>query len=222
MDDFKFLEIPFYDDDMNKLLFKFFLTGIVLTIIIRLIYYPITRRKDYLFTFYLIGVITFLICFVLKKNQLGQGMALGLFAIFAILRYRTDTIPIKEMTYLFVVIGVSVINALANSKTSYVELFFTNFSIVGVIFILEKVFFLKHEVSKIILYEKIDLIKPEKRPEMIADLENRTGLKINRVSIAKINFLRDTAQIVIYYYEDRATSSYNDSGTMNNSTDDDD
>jgi hypothetical protein len=194
-----------------------------MTIIIRFIYYPLTRRKDFLFTFYLIGLITFIICFVLKKNELGQGMALGLFAIFAILRYRTDAIPIKEMTYLFVIIGISVVNALANSKTSYLELLFTNFSVVILIYILEKVFLLKHESSKMVMYEKIDLIKPEKRAEMIADLENRTGLKINRITILKINFLRDTAQILIHYYETgRGSGNYNDSGQVSNANDDDD
>ncbi|MFI5202885.1 MAG: DUF4956 domain-containing protein [Flavobacteriales bacterium] len=222
MDEFKFLEIPFYDDDMNKLLFKFILNTAVLTIIIRFIYYPITRRKDFLFTFFLISLVTFLICFVLKKNDLGLGLALGLFAVFGIIRYRTDAVPIKEMTYLFVVIGISVINALTTSKTSYLELIFTNFSVVALIYILEKVILLKHESSQIILYEKIELIKPERRAEMIADLENRTGLKINRISIQKINFLRDTAQIVIYYYDKDRVGGYNDSGSVSNSSDDDD
>lgn len=222
MDEFKFLEIPFYDDDMNKLLFKFVLNTLVLTIVIRFIYYPITRRKDYLFTFYLIAFVTFFICFVLKKNDLGLGLALGLFAVFGIIRYRTDAVPIKEMTYLFVVIGVSVINALTTSKTSYSELIFTNLSVVICIYVLEKVYLLKHESSKLVLYEKIELIKPERRAEMIADLESRTGLKINRISILKINFLRDTAQIMIYYFDNDTPGSYNDSGPRATANDDDD
>ncbi|MGC8804083.1 MAG: DUF4956 domain-containing protein, partial [Bacteroidales bacterium] len=108
-------------------------------------------------------------------------------------------------TYLFVIIGISVINALANKKTSYAEIFFTNFIVIILIFGLEKIWLLRHESCKIITYEKIDLIRPEKRQELIADLEKRTGLKINRVEIGKINFLRDTVQINIYYYSDENT-----------------
>jgi hypothetical protein len=147
-------------------------------------------------------------------------LALGLFAVFGIIRYRTDAVPIKEMTYLFVVIGISVVNALSTSKTSIVELLFTNLSVVASIYVLEKINFLKHESSKLVMYEKIELIKPERRSEMIADLEARTGLKINRVSIQKINFLRDTAQIVIYYYSNDQTSSY--TGSSSGANDDDD
>jgi len=196
-----FLNIPIYDDDFVKLLVKFGLNIGVLIIIVRFLYYPSTRRKDFLFTYFMISLITFFICFVLQKNKIELGLALGLFAVFGIIRYRTDAVPIKEMTYLFVVIGVSLINGLANSKTSFIELLFTNLSIVGVIYLLEKIFLLRHESNKIILYEKIELIKPDRRKELIADLEQRTGLKINRISVGKINFLRDTAQIIIYYYE---------------------
>jgi len=138
------------------------------------------------------------------------GLALGLFAVFGIIKYRTDAVPIKEMTYLFLVIGISVINALANSKTSYIELFFINAVVVLITYTLEKVWLIQHESSKIILYEKIELIKPELRSELIKDLEERTGIKINRVSIGKINFLRDTAQVIIYYFdsEQKSISDY--------------
>lgn len=203
---FEFLEVPIIDDDFFKLLFKFSINITALLIIIRFIYYPITKRKDFLFTYFLISIITFFICFALKKNELGLGLALGLFAVFGIIKYRTDAVPIKEMTYLFVVIGISVINALANSKTSYIELFFINAFVVGITFFLERVWLIKHESSKIILYEKIELIKPQLRHELIKDLEERTGIKINRVSIGKINFLRDTAQVVIYYYDSEQQS----------------
>ena len=193
--------VPLIDNDFYKLLFKFSLNFFALLIIIRAIYYPITKRKDFLFTYFLISIITFFLCFALKKNDLGLGLALGLFAVFGIIRYRTDAVPIKEMTYLFVVIGVSVINGLANSKTSIVELFFINIAIVFIIYLLENLWLVKHESSKIILYEKIDLIKPDRRTELILDLEARTGIKINRVAIGKVNFLRDTAQVIIFYYD---------------------
>ncbi len=219
--DFTLFDMPIMDDDIYKLLFKFGLNILALIFIIRLIYYPITKRKDFLFTYFLISVITFFICFALKKNDLGLGLALGLFAVFGIIKYRTDAVPIKEMTYLFIVIGISVINALANSKTSVTEIIFINFCVVLTVFLLERVWLLKHESSKIILYEKIDLIKPDKRQELMLDLEARTGIKINRIAIGKINFLRDTAQVIIYYYdsEQRQISDY--SGKDSYSGDDD-
>jgi len=129
------------------------------------------------------------------------GFALGLFAIFGIIRYRTSQMPIKEMTYLFLVIGLSVVNALANKKISYAELLFTNIAILGITYILEKLWLLRHESHKIIRYDNIDLIKPEKYDELKADLEKRTGLTINRIDVGDINFLSDSARIQIYYYE---------------------
>jgi hypothetical protein len=207
--------------DFIELLVKFSLnTGIIL-ILVRVLYYSITNRKDYLFTYLMISITVFLLCFLLESVKLQLGFALGLFAIFGILRYRTNPIPIREMTYLFMVIGISVINALANKKISYVELLFTNFGIVLIVWLFEKVFFFRHLTVKNIIYEKIDLIKPEFRDSLIKDLELRTGLKIVKVEIGKINFLRDSASIQIYYYEkDNAilqSDAYN-----NNLTDDDD
>jgi len=117
------------------------------------------------------------------------------------LRYRTQQIPIREMTYLFLVIGVSVINSLANRKVSYAELLLTNAVIVLITYLLEKVFLMKTENKKLVNYEKIELIKPQRRAELIADLEERTGLIIHRVEIERIDYLRDAARIYIYYFE---------------------
>ncbi len=128
-------------------------------------------------------------------------MALGLFAIFSIIRYRTDAIPIREMTYLFVVIGISVTNALTGKDSSLVGLLFINLTLLILVYGFERIWMLKHESSQLVIYEKIELIKPQKHQELIQDLEDRTGLKINRVSIGKIDFMRDIAQIMIYYYE---------------------
>ncbi len=196
------LGVAFYDDDFLKLLMRFSINIVFVGLIVRALYYPVAKRKDYLFTYLMISVITFFICFALKKFDLGTGMALALFAIFGIIRYRTDPIPIKEMTYLFIVIGVSVINALANKKMSYTELLFANFAVIGVTYGLEKVWLMKHEAYKSIVYEKIDLIKPEHYKELKGDLEKRTGLKINRVEVGKIDFLRDVANLKIYYFEE--------------------
>lgn len=204
----KFMGMNLVDfNDLTDLLIRFLFNALVLFVLIRFIYYVISRRKDYLFTFYLLGTMVFLICYLLSSVKLQLGFALGLFAIFGILRYRTVQVPIREMSYLFAVIGLSVINSLANKKISFLELLFTNISVIVVILILEKISILKHEGSKRIVYEKIELIVPEKREELIADLEKRTGLKIHRVEIGRINFLQDTARIQIYYYDNQPNAA---------------
>jgi putative effector of murein hydrolase LrgA (UPF0299 family) len=147
----------------------------------------------------MIGVIVFFLCFTLKKYELDIGMALGLFAIFGIIRYRTNPVPIKEMTYLFVIIGVSVINSLANQKMSYAEIVGANIIIVTTIYIIERVWFRENTLSKTIVYEKIENIKPEMHDVLVQDLEERTGLKITEVEIGKIDFLKDTTSITIKY-----------------------
>lgn len=195
-------------EDFFELVARFAFNLLIITIAVRFLYYPGAKRKDYLFTYILISTIIFLLCILLDNVKLQIGFALGLFAIFGIIRYRTNPIPIKEMTYLFIVIGVSVINALANKKVSYAELLFTNFIILGITFVLEKVSLVKHESTKIIEFEKIDLIKRENREALIADLEERTGIKINRIEIGRISFLRDTVRIKIYYFEEDAESIF--------------
>jgi hypothetical protein len=195
-------------EDFFELLIRFSFNSAIILLIVRLLYYPMAKRKDYLFTYILISTIVFLLCFLLDNVKLEIGFALGLFAIFGIIRYRTNPIPIKEMTYLFLVIGVSVINALANKKVSYAELIFTNFIILATTYMLEHVMLVRHESTKTIEYERIDLITKDKREELIKDLETRTGIKLNRVEIGRINFLRDTVRIKIYYYEDDAESIF--------------
>ncbi len=205
------LEFEWFNNDFYSLIFRLGVNLVSMTILIRLLYYPKTKRKDYLFTYYLIGTITFLICFGLKKLDIDTGMGLGLFAIFGILRYRTDAIEIKEMTYLFMIIGISVINSLASNKISIAEMALMNFTLIGITFGLEYLWLLKHETRKTIIYERIDLIKPEHHEVMKADLELRTGLKINRFDVGKIDFLRDVAQVMIFYYDsDQSLSDYND------------
>lgn len=186
--------------DFSELILRFSFNLLVVLILVRILYYPIARRKDYLFTYVLIGTVVFLLCFLLENVKLQLGLALGLFAIFGIIRYRTNPIAIKEMTYLFIVIGISVMNALANKKISYIELIFTNLAVIAVTYGLEKVWLLKHESRKTIIYEKIDLIKPENYQLLLKDLEERTGLNINRVEVGRIDFLRDAARIRIYYF----------------------
>lgn len=179
---------------------RFILNVAVIMILVRWLYYTSSKRKDYLFTYILISTVVFLLCYLLESVTLQIGFALGLFAIFGIIRYRTDQIPIKEMTYLFLVIGISVINALANSKTSLVEVLFTNIIIIAITYSLEKLWLLKHESSRVIIYEKINLLKQGNYDEIIKDLQERTGIKkINRVETGKIDFSKDTCILTIYF-----------------------
>ena len=188
--------------DLQSLLIRLLVHFVFLTIVIRFLYYAKTKRKDYLFTYYLIGIVTFFLCFGLKKLDIDIGLGLGLFAIFGIIRYRTDAIEIKEMTYLFMVIGMSVVNSLSSEMMTYAELGVINGTLLLLTFVLEYVWLMRHETRKTINYERIDLILPERSQEMKNDIELRTGLKINRVEVGKIDFLNDTAQVRIYYYAD--------------------
>jgi hypothetical protein len=185
--------------DFAKLIFKFGINFIALFVIVRLIYYKVKDDKDYVFTFFMFNILTFFICFLLRKVPMEMGFALGLFAVFGILRYRTEAIPIRQMTYLFIVIGISMINALSNKSISLLELFFTNGFITLITYLIDRTWFKSLELKKSIIYEKIELIVPEKELELISDLKERTGLPIHAVSIDKIDFLRDTASVTIFY-----------------------
>lgn len=185
-------------NDFFTLLLRFILNTVVLWIAVRYLYYPRTYRKDYVFTFLMLGVIVFFMCFLLANVKLQLGFALGLFAVFGIIRYRTNPIPIKEMTYLFFIIAISLINAISSKKVSYAELLFSNFALLGVALILEKGLFIKHLSQKVIVYEKIELITPDRRAELIEDLKKRTGLDIISVEVGKVDFVRDIAWLVIH------------------------
>ena len=202
----EFLGAPLFDsEDFWRLILKTVFNLSVILLLVRGIYYPMTKNKDYLFTYLLISLTVFVLCILLDDVKLQLGFALGLFAIFGIIRYRTDPIPIKEMTYLFLVIGVSVVNALANKKISHAELLFANLVIVFVTYGMERLWLLKHESRKNITYEKIELIVPEKHEELLSDLKKRTGIDIIRFEIKRIDFLRDTANICIYYYDNESS-----------------
>ena len=188
-------------DDFAKLLFKFFLNFLFLFITVRFIFYRNNRDKDYLFTFIIFNIITFFICVLFRKTNMQMGFAFGLFAVFGIIRYRTETIPFKEMTYLFIVIGLAMINALTSKKISHVEVLFVDVMIVLTTFGIEAIWFNNHERSKTITLEKIELIKPENEEELIADLRERTGLEVFKVSVGNVDFLKDVAEVKIYYKE---------------------
>jgi hypothetical protein len=196
----KFLGIKLINlDDFTELFIRLSLNTIVVMCIVFYMYAKYSKKRDYHFTYIAIALVVFLLCFLLNSVKLELGFALGLFAMFGILRYRTDAIPIKEMTYLFVIIGLSVINALTNKKVSYTELIFTNSIIVFGLWILEKRLMLKQEDSVNLIYEKIENIHTSNSDALLKDLQERTGINITRYEIKKIDFLRDVADITLFY-----------------------
>ncbi len=193
--------------DFIELLVRFSLNTILIFVVVQFMYARNSRRKDFYFSYLAVGVIVFLLCFLLNSVKLELGFALGLFAIFGIIRYRTDAIPIKEMTYLFVVIGISVMNALSNKKVSYAELMFTNSAIIIGLYFLEKRLMLKQEESVKLIYEKIENINTSSEEVLLADLKERTGINISRYEIQKIDFLKDVAHITLYYHANETGKS---------------
>jgi hypothetical protein len=185
--------------DFAELLIRFVLNTLLIFIVVHFMYARNSKRKDFYFSYLSVGVVVFFLSFLLNNVKLELGFALGLFAIFGIIRYRTDAIPIKEMTYLFIVIGISVINALASKKVSYAELAFTNAAIVFGLWILEKRLILKQEGFMRLIYEKIENVHEDKKDILLADLKGRTGINIKRYEIQKIDFLKDVAHITLYY-----------------------
>lgn len=176
--------------------FGFFM--LVLWFIVHFLYYRKTHRRDYFFTLVLLSVSIFFLIYLLGSVKVKIGFALGLFAIFGVLRYRTETIPVREMSYMFGVISLSVINALADSL-SFVELLIPNLAIALLIWMFETFVLRKNLASKLILYDRIELIDPARREELLADLTKRTGLKITKLSIGSVDFLKDSAIIKIEY-----------------------
>jgi len=193
------LNIP----DFTELLMRFAFNFIVTLIIVRYIYYPKTHHRDFLFTFLLIGIVVFLMCFLLESVKLQLGFALGLFAVFGIIKYRTTQIPIKEMTYLFIVIGLSVVNALANKKVSYAELLFTNLAIIAITAFIENLKGLENESFTVVRYENIEKATPANKKELMADLEKRLGIKIARIELSTYDYQRDVVKIYVYFYKSR-------------------
>jgi hypothetical protein len=198
---FDFKDYKIFDaKDFFDLVFRFSFDFVVTFIIVRLLYYPIYKNKDYLFTYFLFNAIIFMILYVMNNVNMDFGVAFGLFAVFSILRYRTEDIPIKEMVYLFVVIAVALVNSLSTKKVSWAEIIFANAVIVVMVYTLENIWLMKHESVKQINYEKIENVKPENYQALLNDLRQRTGLNIHRADIKNVDFQNDTARIIIYYY----------------------
>lgn len=167
--------------------------------VVRGVYYRLYRDRDYTFTYFLINLVTFSIAYLLSHVPVEMGFALGLFAVFGILRYRTEAIQVRNLTYLFVVIGIALVNALANGGITTVELMATNVVIAGTVAVLEAASFSAREHSRLICYDRLDLLSPNATDELIADLRERTHLPIERVEIGNVDLLRDCADVVVHY-----------------------
>ena len=193
------LGVPLCDtNSLLQLLMRFAFNLLISWLIVRICYYRKSQRKDYVLTYMLFSSAMFLLIFLMENVNLQIGLTLGLFAIFGVIRYRTETVPVREMTYLFVIIATSVINGLA-LNISYVELIVANLLIFLLIWAMESHVLLRHTSAKLVIYEKIQLITPERREEMIADLEQRLGHKVNKVEVGHVDFLRDVAFVKVYY-----------------------
>ena len=193
-------------DHVKSLLLAFFINLVAILIVVRGLYYPKCKRGEFFFTYILIAISTFMLIYVLGDVKLKAGIALGLFAIFSIIRYRTEQVAIREMTYLFIIIALSAINGLTVSELSIGEVIIINLLFILSIWICESKVLISHYSYKVIKYDNVNLITPDKREELIADLEKRTGLKIEKVEVGSIDFLKDAAIVKMYY---KSTASNN-------------
>ncbi|MFT6849442.1 MAG: hypothetical protein ACJATA_000238 [Sphingobacteriales bacterium] len=199
---------PFHND-FWELIARYGFNLIFVFLVVRVLYYRQTRNAEYSFVYFMINTLIFFVCHLLASVKIETGFALGLFAIFSIMRYRTDAIPIKEMSFLFVVIALAVINSLTNKKISIIELAFSNIAIFSITWILYAIFNKPGLLSKTVIYEKIENIKPQNYNDLLSDLSQRTGLEIESAEILRTDFLRDVARVKIYYKlpEDEDNSS---------------
>ena len=190
----------------NKLPEKFFIRLLIdvltTTILVRFIYFRNYRRTDLFLTFFGFNLVIFLITYLLNKVQMSMGAAFGLFAVFSMLRYRTEGLSAKDMTYLFIVISMGLISAII--KGSWDELGLVNGMVLLSVWLLEGNLLMKRELTKSVQYDRIELILPERREELLQDLRGRTGLDIHRVEIQAMDFLKDSALITIFYYQTNA------------------
>lgn len=184
---------------LTQFFVKLAIDMVVVFTLVRLLYFPRRHDKDYVFTFLVFNLLVFLVCFFMGSVGTSVGIGFGLFALFGILRYRTITVPIKEMTYLFIVIVIALVNAFSSSVIGFDVTIAANLVVLALVFFLEKIWFSTQQGFKVITYEKIENIQPKNAKVLMEDLRARTGLDITDIDIDTINFLNDTALIKIYY-----------------------
>lgn len=190
---------PWLSDGTSMLLVRLGLDLVFTTITVRLVYYRLYKSRDYVFTYFLINIVTFTLAHLLSTVPIELGFALGLFAVFGILRYRTEAIKVRDLTYLFVVIGIALLHALANDGISLAELVIANGAIVGTVALLEATPFSGREESRVVHYDRLDLLGPDSRAALLEDLRKRTHLPVERCEIGNVDLLRDAADITIHY-----------------------
>lgn len=198
MNDFATIEL--FDKLSDKFFLRLLIDILSMVVLVRVIYFRIYKRKDYLFTFFLFNIIIFIITYLLNKVDMSLGAAFGLFAVFSMLRYRTEGINTKDMTYLFIVIAIGLICAV--SKATYFELALINAILIAFTYALDGNWLVRNEMVQRIIYENIEMVKPENYAALLDDLRKRTGLNIHRASVQRIDFLKDSCIVNIYYYED--------------------
>ncbi|KAB2909159.1 MAG: DUF4956 domain-containing protein [Kofleriaceae bacterium] len=169
------------------------------SLVVLLVYYRLYKNREYVFTYFIFNLITFSMCMLLRKVPMELGFALGLFAVFGILRYRTEEIRMRDLTYLFIMIGLGIVNGVANKKVSTAELLMVNTAIVGLTALLELPSAARRYGATPMLYDNLRLLQPQHRAELIADIQARTGLDVMRVQVHRIDMLRDAAEITIFY-----------------------
>ncbi|RUT73355.1 DUF4956 domain-containing protein [Ancylomarina longa] len=201
------------------MLVRFCLNMVVTVFVINYVYFKTTGKRSYVFTFIMISTTVFFLCFLLGSIDLQLGFALGLFAIFGIIRYRTDTIPIREMTYLFLVITISVINALARRDVSFTDIAFTNVALMVTTWVMEKVWMRRQKARRTIIYDRLDLIHPSKHALLKADIKDRTGLEIDHFKIGQIDFTKNSTRLTIFYKEDSSSIILTDAELSDKSLD---
>ena len=193
-----------FADVFNKLGSKFFIRLLIdvgsICVLLFLVYLPYNKKREYIFTFFMFNVAIFLITFLMNDVVMSMGAAFGLFAVFGMLRYRTEDIAMKDMTYLFLSIAMGMITAVTKGDW---EPAIVSSILLLMTFLLDSGIILKREIYKNIQYENIEMIKPENHDALMEDLKTRTGLNIHRIAIGKVDFLRDTATVRIYYYENK-------------------
>ena len=187
--------------EFSSFLLSFGFNFLVALVVVRFIYYPSTHDKRYVFTFLAFNTVIYFVLSFMNSIEMGIGVGFGLFAIFSILRYRTDPIPIREMTYMFIIAALPVMNSAGSDSAIWPQLILANLAIMAIMYVLEKEWGFRYETSKRIVYEKIELVHPARRQELLADLEKRTGLQIKRIQIGKVDFVRDTADLKIFYID---------------------
>jgi hypothetical protein len=181
-------------------------------LLVGLMYYPKYKNKDFVFTFSIFNVINFMICYLLGTAKIQMGFAFGLFAIFSIIRYRTIMISIKDMGYFFICVALAMLNSLADTSDGFLLLIICNVVILVMTFLLERLNFINNENSKEIVFDNVNLIKPSQRDALLAELKARTELNIHKVDVIKINYLKDTVLLKVYYYAKESENTLSASG----------